>query len=336
MARHHQPRKGSVAFSPRKRAVRESPRVHSWPEKEEPGLLGFPAYKVGMTHVIMTDSAKNSPTEGMEISTPVTILEAPPVVVMGIRAYRKTDRGIKAMTDIMAPEIDSEVARKITLPKESKTETRLAELKEKMDQVADIRVLIHTNPKSSSVPKKKPELLECGLGGTSVEAKLEYAEGVLGKEVKPDEAFTDGEHTDAVAVTKGKGFQGVIKRWGVRIQYGKAARSSKGRHVGSIGPWSPERTMWTVPMAGQMGYHQRTEYNKKILRIGEAKDAGDVNPAGGFVKYGLVKNDFIVVKGSLPGPSKRLVMLRKAVRPHGKHNDVPQISYISTASQQGA
>lgn len=94
--------------------------------------------------------------------------------------------------------------------------------------------------------------------------------------------------------------------------------------------------MWTVPMAGQMGYHQRTEYNKKILRIGDAKDAGDINPAGGFVKYGLVKNDFIMVKGSLPGPSKRLVMLRKAVRPHGKHDDAPEISFISTASQQGA
>jgi large subunit ribosomal protein L3 len=289
-----------------------------------------------MTHVIMTDNVKNSPTEGMEISTPVTILEAPPVVVMGIRAYRNTDRGIKAMTDIMASELDSELTRKITLPKESNTEARLTELKEKLDQVADIRVLIHTNPKSASVPKKKPELLECGVGGTSVEAKLEYAEGVLGKEVKPEDTFSDGEHTDAVAVTKGKGFQGVIKRWGVRIQYGKAARSSKGRHVGSIGPWSPERTMWTVPMAGQMGYHQRTEYNKKILRIGEAKDAGDINPAGGFVKYGLVKNDFLVVKGSLPGPSKRLVMLRKAVRPHGKHDDAPQISNISTASQQGA
>jgi large subunit ribosomal protein L3 len=289
-----------------------------------------------MTHVTMTDTAKNSPTEGMEISAPVTILEAPPVVVMGIRAYRNTDRGLKVMTDVMASELDAELARTITVPKESNSEARLKELKDKLDQVADIRVLIHTNPKRASVPKKKPELLECGVGGTSVEAKMEYAEGVLGKEVKPEETFSDGEHTDAVAVTKGKGFQGVIKRWGVRIQYGKAARSSKGRHVGSIGPWSPERTMWTVPMAGQMGYHQRTEYNKKILRIGEAKDAGDINPDGGFVKYGLVKNDFIMVKGSLPGPSKRLVMLRKAVRPHGKQDDVPQISYISTASQQGA
>jgi large subunit ribosomal protein L3 len=335
MARHHQPRKGSVAFSPRKRAARESPRINSWPEREEPGLLGFPGYKVGMTHVTMLDNVKNSPTEGMEITTPVTIVETPPVLVMGIRAYHKTDRGLKTMTDIMAGELDEDLSRRITVPKEDKTAEKLEELKNKLDQAAEIKVLIHTKPRSASVPKKKPEILEVGIGGNNIESKLEYAESILGKEIKPSDTFTDGEHIDTVAVTKGKGFQGVIKRWGVRIQYGKAARSSKARVVGSIGPWSPSRTMWTVPMAGQMGYHQRTEYNKKILRIGTQEEADEVNPEGGFVKYGLVKNDFVMVKGSLPGPSKRLVLLRKATRPHGKHDDAPEISNISTASKQG-
>ncbi|MCC7551200.1 MAG: 50S ribosomal protein L3 [Methanobacterium sp.] len=336
MTRHHQPRKGSVAFSPRKRAARESPSISSWPESEEPCLLGFPGYKVGMTHVTMLDNTKNSPTEGMEISSPVTVLETPPIVVFGIRAYRKTTRGIKAMTDVLAADMDEDLKRKITLPKEYDSEAQLAALKENIDNVVEIRALIHTKPRLASVPKKKPEITECGVGGSSVEGKLEYVASILGKEINPADVFSDGEHTDAVAVTKGKGFQGVIKRWGVRIQYGKAARSSKGRHVGSIGPWSPERTMWTVPMAGQMGYHQRTEFNKKILKIGEADQADEINPKGGFVKYGLVRNNYLLLKGSLPGPSKRLVILRKAMRPHGKHDDAPQISYISTASKQGA
>jgi large subunit ribosomal protein L3 len=335
MARHHQPRKGSVAYSPRKRAARESPQISSWPEREEPGLLGFPGYKVGMTHVIKIDNTKNSPTEGMEISTPVTVVETPPVKVMGIRAYQKTSRGLKTMTDVLASELEEDLARKITLPKDYDGDSQLAELKENLDKVSNIRILIHTKPRLASVPKKKPEIMECGVGGSSLEEKLEYAISILGKEVNPADVFTNGEHTDAVAITKGKGFQGVIKRWGVRIQYGKAARSSKGRHVGSIGPWSPARTMWTVPMAGQMGYHQRTEYNKKILKIGEASQADQINPQGGFVKYGMVRNNYLLLKGSLPGPSKRLVMLKKAVRPHGKHDDAPQISYISTASKQG-
>ena len=335
MARHHQPRKGSVAYSPRKRAARESPQVSSWPEREEPGLLGFPGYKVGMTHVIKIDNTKNSPTEGMKISTPVTVVETPPVIVMGIRAYQKTSRGLKTMTDVLASELEEDLARKITLPKDYDGDSQLAELKENLDKVSNIRILIHTKPRLASVPKKKPEIMECGVGGSSLEEKLEYAISILGKEVNPADVFTNGEHTDAVAITKGKGFQGVIKRWGVRIQYGKAARSSKGRHVGSIGPWSPARTMWTVPMAGQMGYHQRTEYNKKILKIGEASQVDQINPQGGFVKYGMVRNNYLLLKGSLPGPSKRLVMLKKAVRPHGKHDDAPQISYISTASKQG-
>ena len=335
MTRHHQPRKGSVAFSPRKRASKQSPRIKSWPNVEETGLLGFAGYKVGMTHVMMTDNRKNSPTEGMEVSTPVTVLEVPPVVVMGIRAYEKTTYGLKTMMDIMASDLSEDLRRKMPLPEEYDTDSNLTKLNENIDNVFDIRVLIHTNPRAASVPKKKPEVMECGLGGASVAEKLEYATSVLGTEINAADVFSDGEHVDSIAITKGKGFQGPVKRWGVRIQYGKAARSSKGRHVGSLGPWSPERTMWTVPQAGQMGYHKRTEYNKQILKIADASEVDAVNPEGGFVKYGLVKNNYILVKGSLPGPSKRLVVLRKAVRPHGKHNDAPEISHISTASKQG-
>ena len=102
MTRHHQPRKGSVAFSPRKRVAKETPSVSTWPESDEAGLLGFAGYKVGMTHVTALDSRKGSPTENMELSVPVTILEAPPLVVLGIRAYTKTTYGLKTLTDVLA------------------------------------------------------------------------------------------------------------------------------------------------------------------------------------------------------------------------------------------
>jgi large subunit ribosomal protein L3 len=335
MTRHHQPRKGSIAYSPRKRAANESPKTSSWPEIEEVGLLGFPGYKVGMTHVNMLDNTKNSPTEGMEISKPVTVLETPPAVVMAIRAYRKDTYGLATMTDILAGDLDEDLERTITIPEDYDPESRIEELKNKLDVIEEIRVLIHTKPRLTSVSKKKPEILECGIGGSSVEEKLDYAIEVLGTQINYADAFTSGEHVDAIAVTKGKGFQGPVKRFGIRIQYGKAKRSSKARVVGSIGPWSPSRTMWTVPMAGQMGYHKRTEFNKKILKIGDVSEVDDVNPQGGFVKYGLVKNNYVLIAGSVPGPSKRLVMLRKAIRPHGKHNDPAQISFISTASKQG-
>lgn len=335
MARHHQPRKGSVAFSPRKRAAKETPRIKSWPKADETQLLALAGYKVGMTHVMMLDNTKNSPTEGMEISTPVTILEVPPLVVMGIRAYEETSRGLNVITEIIADDLDEELARKISLPKDYDKDAAIKKITESLEHAVDIRVLLHTNPKVTSVPKKKPDIFECGLGGKTSEEKLNFALDLLGQEVSAKDIFADGEFVDSIAVTKGKGFQGPVKRWGIRIQYGKAARSSKARHVGSIGPWTPNRTMWTVPQAGQMGYHKRTEFNKKILKIGEASEVDDINPKGGFIKYGLVKNDYIMVKGSVPGPSKRLIILRKAMRPHGKTNEVPEISYISTKSKQG-
>ena len=288
MVRHHQPRKGSVAFSPRKRA----------------------ANKVGMTHALVTDTDKNSPTNGMEVFTPITVLEVPPVVVMGIRAYEKTSRGLKVITEVLADNLDEELSRKISLPKEYNKSEAIAKIQGALENTEEIRVLVHTNPKVTSVPK-------------------------LGNEVKASEIFNEGEFVDAIATTKGKGFQGVVKRWGIRIQYGKAVRAGKGRHVGSIGPWTPRRTMWTVAQAGQMGYHKRTEFNKRILKIASADEVDQINPDGGFVKYGLVKNDYVLVKGSLPGPSKRLVILRQPIRPNNKAEDIPQINYISTKSKQG-
>ncbi|KZX17780.1 50S ribosomal protein L3 [Methanobrevibacter cuticularis] len=335
MVRHHQPRSGSVAFSPRKRAAKETPTVKAWPQEDEPKLLGLAGYKVGMTHTMIVDNDKNSPTSGMEIFTPVTVLEVPPVVVMGVRAYEETNCGLKAITEVLADNLDENLSRKISIPKEYNQSEAIAKIKEALEYADDIKVLVHTNPKVTSVPKKKPEIFECAIGGKNVEEKLNTALELIGTEVKASDVFADGQIVDSIGITKGKGFQGPVKRWGIRIQYGKAARSSKKRHIGSMGPWTPSRTMWTVPQAGQMGYHKRTEFNKKILKIGEASDVDAINPEGGFIKYGLVKNDYILVKGSLQGPNKRLVILRKAMRAHGKSNDAPQINYISTKSKQG-
>ena len=70
MVRHHQPRKGSVAFSPRKRVAKETPRIKAWPSNEEPKLLGLAGYKAGMTHAMVVDNDKNSPSHGMTVFTP--------------------------------------------------------------------------------------------------------------------------------------------------------------------------------------------------------------------------------------------------------------------------
>jgi hypothetical protein len=81
MSHPHRPRRGSIAYSPRVRARSETPRVRAWPLIKEPKLLGFAGYKAGMTHLIMRDDAPNSLTTGMEVSVPVTIMEAPAMKV---------------------------------------------------------------------------------------------------------------------------------------------------------------------------------------------------------------------------------------------------------------
>jgi large subunit ribosomal protein L3 len=136
---------------------------------------------------------------------------------------------------------------------------------------------------------------------------------------------------DLFAITKGKGFQGPVKRWGIKLLPRKSRKTKRG--VAAIGPWKPARVLYTVPRAGQMGYHQRTEYNKRILKIGI--DGKEVTPKGGFVRYGEVKGTYIIVDGSLPGPAKRLIRLRYPARAPKKIPDSPpNISYISLESTQ--
>jgi len=103
--------------------------------------------------------------------------------------------------------------------------------------------------------------------------------------------------------------------------------------AGTLGPW----LSWvrsTVPQAGQMGFHKRTEYNKRILKIGE--NGEEITPEGGFPHYGFVRNEYVVVHGSLPGSVKRIIRMRHAIRyTKGVKVEKPEIAYISTTSKQG-
>ncbi|MGZ4932093.1 MAG: 50S ribosomal protein L3 [Halobacteriota archaeon] len=328
MTKRHRPRRGSLAFSPRKRAQSEVPRMRSWAQQNEPHIQGFAGYKAGMTHAVMIDDTPNSPTEGTEISVPVTVIETPLMKVAGVRAYGDTPYGRQIRSETWASSVEGDLARRRPLPK-GKPNTEA-----EVDGEDEIRVLAYTSPAAiSGVPKKVPDLMEIPVGGSDAKAAHAYAQDMLGKEVKAVDVFKPGMLVDVAAVTKGKGTQGPVKRWGVTIQDRKAFRGGKGRHVGNLGPWNPARVRWTVPQLGQMGYQQRTEYNKRVLKIGS--DGADVTPAGGFVSYGIVQGEYVLLHGSIPGPAKRLVRLRPAIRSHGKVQSAPELRYISLQSKQG-
>ncbi len=322
------PRKGSKGFGPRKRAASEVPRFRSWPEADgEPTLQGFAGYKAGMTHVMMVNDQQGSPREGMTESVPVTIVETPPLRVAAVRGYRETPYGRRPVTEVWTDDLDEETERAVAKPEE---EGDVDELRD--EDVDEVRVIAYTTPADvSGVPKKKPDLMEVPVAGGSVDASLDRAEELLGGGADVDEVHRSGEYIDVSAVTKGKGTQGPVKRWGVKLRKGKHYRQGWRRRIGNLGPWHPSRVRSTVPQQGQMGYHQRTEINKRLLSV----DDEDATPEGGFVNYGEVSSSYLLVKGSVPGPKGRLVRTRHAVRPKDDAAYDPEIRYVSTSSDQG-
>ena len=321
MASFNWPRKGSMAYYPRRRARKETPSIKGY--GKEAGALNFLVYKVGMTQVMGKNAHKGSPSLGQEVVVPATIIECPSLKVFGIRAYSKAEIGMEVLGETIASNLDKELARRILnyqKPSEKKKDSKKAEPKKKttiedlekrIEDVEYFTLLVHTQPKKMGF-KKKPDVTEVTIGGTK-EEQLVYAKEKIGKELELDEIFNEGDFLDVKGVTKGKGFQGVIKRFGVKIQRPKAKTR---RIVGSISPWNPSTVMFTVPRPGQMGYHNRTESNKKIVRISD--DVKDINPKAGYQNYGLVKNKYAIILGSIPGPSKRCLAVRKSIRPEKK------------------
>ncbi len=333
MSNKRRPRKGSKAYSPRKRAISQTPRLDSWPEiNEGPKLQGFAGYKAGMTHAFVVDYRNSSLTAGQEIQIPVTVLEVPPMKIAAVRLYENTRYGLKTVGEVWASNLEDPLKRRLPVPKNYDTDKAWGELDKK--NVEEVRVLTYTQPKMiTGVPKKVPDLMETRIGGGSVEQRLEYARSILGKDIKVTDFAKDGAVIDVAAVTKGKGFQGAVKRWGVKLLSHK--NSKHRRMVGTLGPKRPGFVRPSVPQAGQVGYHQRTEYNKRILKIGEKGE--EVNPKGGFLHYGNIRNNYVLIHGSVPGPTKRLIRLRNPVRRAGTVlKEAPNLVYISTESKQGA
>jgi large subunit ribosomal protein L3 len=175
--------------------------------------------------------------------------------------------------------------------------------------------------------------METRVGGGSLEERVDFAFDLVedGGEHAATDVFRAGEYADVAGITKGKGTQGPVKRWGVQKRKGKHARQGWRRRIGNLGPWNPSRVRSTVPQQGQTGYHQRTELNKRLVDLGD----DDASPEGGFVNYGEVSGPYALLKGSVPGPEKRLVRLRPAVRPNESPRLDPEVRYVSTASNQG-
>ncbi len=319
-----QPRSGSMQFWPRKRAKRSYARIRHSPHLKDKGLVAFAGYKVGMTHLQAIETKKTSHRKGEEISIPVTILECPPLKIHSIRLYKKNFAGMKMVKEVVQHSKD--LGRKIPVSKKPKAHDLSALNSIDYD---DVKVVVYTQPRLANTERKKPELFEISLGG-SKEDKLAYAKEHFEKDILFETVFKEGEFTDLRVITIGKGFQGPVKRFGISLRQSKSEKAI--RNPGSLGPWMGQgHIMYRVAHAGKMGYHMRTEYNKQIIKI--IKDGKTIMPKGGFLRYGNTKAQLILVKGSIGGPKKRLVIMQKAERK--TTGDLPTIQEINVSEKQG-
>ena len=309
MSKRHAPRRGSMQFWPRKRAKRIYPRTRTWPKVDGTKLIGFAGYKAGMTHIQMRDNSM-SVTKGQIITVPVTIIECPPLKPLSLRFYQQTLDGLKLISQIpTSMQLNKELSRKLSLQK--KQSARI--IPDKFDRVT---LQVYTQPKLISL-KKKPEIFEIEISNASSNELNNFLE----KEIKISETFKEGQFVDISAVTKGKGFQGPVKRFGVNLRQKKSEKVKRG--PASLGPWrGQQHVMYRVAHSGQTGYHTRTEYNKLLLKV--SSDVKKINTSAGLQNYGLINTDYILLMGSVAGARKRLIRIREPIRSKSK-SIVPEI-----------
>jgi len=357
------PRRGNLGFLPRKRTKKHRGKVRTFPEDHQnlkPHLTAFIGYKAGMTHIVRDVDRPGSLLHKKEVVESVTIIETPPMAVVGIVGYIQTPNGLRTFGTIWSKHMNPDFLRRLyknwyraqrkafTKYQKNKDETKLAKEFEKLKKWCTvIRVVAHTQMSKLNLRQKKSHVMEIQVNGGTIEEKVEFAKKLFEREVRVNEVFDHSEMIDTLGVTKGKGFEGVTQRWGVRKLPRKTHKGL--RKVACIGAWHPPNVRWTVPRAGQFGYYHRTEINKKIYRIGLQENSEKngtteidltvkgINPMGGFPHYGVVTNDFLMLKGCCPGVKKRPITLRKSLLPQTKKVATEQIilKFIDTSSKLG-
>ncbi len=325
MGKRNKPRAGSMSFYPRVRAKNIVARFRSFGDEQkakECKPLCYFAFKAGMVTIFAKNAKKKSSSYGQKIAVPATVIEAPDLKVVGARFY-KEDQSVFKKSAVFEFTVFDKFLKKRVTGKKQKEKPNVEEVLKQKEKADSLRLLVSVNPKDTTIGQKKPHLLELPLSG-SYEDQISYLKEKINKVITAEEVFKKDDLLDAKAVTIGHGFTGPVKRFGIKIERPKSQQIQ--RHVGCIGPWNPSTIMYTVPRAGQHGFYNRTTFNKKLLMID--KDAEKVLPKKGFKNYGIIKNNYFVVAGMIPGPVKRIVTLRKSIRKPKQRLEISEIENI--------
>merc|ERR1712133_233339 len=358
------PRHGSLKFLPKKRCTRPRGKAKSFPKDDASKpihLTAFIGFKAGMTHVVREAEKPGSAINKKEVVEPVTIIETPALKVVGVTGYIKT---------VWAAHLSDEVKRRFyrrwysskkkafsKANKRWETEDGKKSIERDLDMLKkyakSVRAICHTQMKGLSLRQKKAHLIEIQVNGGSIAEKVDWRRTNFEKDVAVNTVFNEAEMIDCIGITKGRGYHGVTSRWHTKKLPRKTHKGL--RKVACIGAWHPSRVAFSVARSGQKGYHHRTEINKKVYRVGAGYhqvggkmvtnsgatevDVTDksINPVGGFVHYGQVKSDFVMIKGGVMGPKKRAITLRKSILKQTSRAALENVNlkFIDTTSKMG-
>lgn len=366
------PRHGSLGFCPRKRSRRARGHIKAFPKDDQSKpchLTAFLGYKAGMTHIVREVDRLGSKIHKKEVVEAVTVLETPPMVVVGVVGYVETPKGLRTLTSVWANHLGEDCLRRFyknwyrskkkaftkyaKKNAEGKTKPMDKQLASIKKYCSVVRVVAHTQMRKLGLRQKKAHIVEIQVNGGSVAQKVDFAVSLFEKQVAVDTVFEENQMVDVIGVTKGKGFKGVVSRWGVRRLPRKTHKGL--RKVACIGAWHPARVSWTVARAGQKGYFHRTQMNKKIYRIGKGvrRENGQmvhdnattdfdltkksITPMGGFPHYGAVNEDFLLLKGCIMGAKKRVITIRHALAIATSRTALEKVKlkFIDTSSKFG-
>ena len=365
------PRQGSLAYLPKRRTRHHRGRVRSFPKDDASKpvhLTAFMGYKAGMTHVVKyQERREGKKTIKKDVVHSVSVVECPAMKVIGMVGYVEAPRGLRTLSTVFAQNLDNDVKRRFYKNwmqakkkafskyvdrkyKDTNAKTHYTRDLARITKYASVvRVLCATQIRKLGFRQHKAHIMEIQLNGGSVADKVKWAQDKFEQEVRVGEVFENSECLDVIGVTRGKGTCGVIKRFGVSRLNRKTHRGL--RKVACIGAWHPSAVKWTVARRGQLGYHSRTELNKKVYRIGAGAIGGvtnnatteadavekNITPMGGFPHYGEVNEDFVLIKGGIAGSKKRPVTLRKSIFPTVKSwmTEQVDVKFIDTASKHG-
>jgi len=364
------PRHGSLGFLPKKRCTKAKGKIKSFPLDDasaKPHLTAFMGYKAGSTHILRDVDRAGSKAHKKEVVEAVTVIEAPPMIVVGMVGYRETPTGLKSVTTVWAQHLSNECKRRFYknwgASEKKKAFTKYTkkyegnQIEKDEEQLAKhatiLRAICHTQIGKLNFRQKKAHICEVQVNGGSMADKIAFTKGLFENPVEIGSIFEQNEMIDTIAITKGKGFEGVVTRWGVTKLPRKTHKGL--RKVACIGSWHPSRVKYSVARAGQNGYHHRTELNKKVYRIAKGVRGADgkitannattefdltvkgITPLGGFPHYGEVLEDYIMLRGAVPGVKRRLITMRKSLVSQTSRRSQEEINlkFIDTSSKFG-